>query len=191
MRRTISYTPLSSSDLDVNPTIDVVIAYQDLETGKSAKNTYDFLVEHLGHECEFSSQMWKFDVLAIPKLREIAAKDGAAADIIIISCHGGELPAEVKAWIELWLAEETKPIALVALFGPGEVEGTEAIRSYLAGVAKRGRMEFFAQPDEWPGSKPSETSFLIRRETGQDRALSMLAGAMNRETSFPRWGINE
>ena len=191
MQRTISYPPISSSDLDVNPTIDVVIAYQDLETGKSAKSTFDFLVERLGHECEFTNQMWKFDVLAIPKLREIAAKDGAVADIIIISCRGGELPAEVKAWIELWLAEETKPIALVALFGRGEEEGTEAIRSYLAAVAKRGQMEFFAQPDEGPGNKPSEESFLGRRETGQDRTLSMLAGAMNRDTSFPRWGINE
>ena len=193
MQRSMSYTPISSSDLDVNPTIQVVIAYQDLETGKHAKGTYDFLVEHLGPNCDFTNQMWKFDILGIPKLREIAVKDAVAADIVIVSCHGGELPDEVKAWIELWLAQDTHPIALVALFARTEhnQESTAGVRSYLSAVAKRGQMEFFAQPDDWPANKHSEESILFRRDTGKDRTLSTLAGAIHRDTSFPRWGINE
>jgi hypothetical protein len=193
MQRTISCPPLSPSDLDVNPTINVVIAYEDFDTGKHAKATYDFLVEHLGQDCQFTNQMWKFDVLSIPKLREIAAKDAVQADIVIISCHGTELPVEVKAWIELWLSEDTHPIALVALFDRSDDAGvcTKAVRAYLAGVALRGHMEFFAQPDEWPGKKGAEESFVFRRNLSAEKTLSSLAGVMERESSFPRWGINE
>src|SRR5207245_10236995 len=107
MQRTLTYVPPGVSDLEVNNTFNVVIAYEDFETGKHAKSTYDFLVEHLHGECRFTNQMWKFDVLGIPKLREMAAKDAAMADIIIISSHGGEeLPPDVKAWIELRLIEK-------------------------------------------------------------------------------------
>src|ERR1051325_527110 len=103
MQQSLSYSRIGSPDLQANPLINVVIAYEDFETGKHAKKTYDFLVEHLSEQCRFINQMWKFDVLSIPKLREMAAKDAAMADIVIVSCHGAEdLPADVKAWIELW-----------------------------------------------------------------------------------------
>ena len=34
--------------------------------------------------------MWKFEVLSIPELREIAAKDAAMANLIIVSSRGDE-----------------------------------------------------------------------------------------------------
>ncbi len=108
---------LGSSDLNASPTFNVVIAYEDFDTGKHARKTYDFLVENLGPQCHFTNQMWKFDVLRIPKLREMAANDAVLADLIIVSSHGGEeLPGPVKAWLESWLAQKGNPIALVALF---------------------------------------------------------------------------
>src|SRR3954447_13477978 len=126
------YTPFGTSDLEANPTFNVVIVYEDFETGKNAKKTYDFLVENLGRECQFTNQMWKFDVLGIPKLREMAAKDAGVADIVLISCHGNaEIPVEVKAWIELWQSEESSAIALVALFSEHTTE-TPKVRTYLA-----------------------------------------------------------
>jgi hypothetical protein len=191
MQRTVRYPSFASSDLEVNPTIKVVIVYEDFEAGKHAKATYDFLVEHLGHECQFTNQMWKFDVLTIAKLREIAAKDAAFADIIIVACRGDELPSDVKGWFELWLAERSHPIALVGLFneeaGP---EISEAARSYLAEIAQRGRMEFFAKPTEWNNGRKPE-AFLFARGLDSRKTLSTLAGVMERDLSFPRWGINE
>jgi hypothetical protein len=179
--------------LDINPTLNVVMAYEDFDTGKHAKKTYDFLVENLGHECHFNHQMWKFEVLSIPKLREMAAKDAAMADIIIISCRGTELPGDVKAWIELWLTDHSHPIALVALFeGPSEdVTQARALRSYLQSVARRGQMEFFAQPD-WSTSR-TDLSEHVATERGfaSDRTLSALAGVMKKDSGSPRWGINE
>lgn len=149
--QTLTFPSLDSAGLEVNPSFNVVTAYEDFETGKQAKKTCDFLAEHLGDECGINNQMWKFEVLAVTKLREMAANDAAAADIIFISARGtNPLPEEVKNWIELWLAKETSAIALVALFAEPDLCGGNPARAYLAEVARRGKMEFFAQPGQWP-----------------------------------------
>lgn len=193
MQHTAFYSPLGPSDLDSDPVFNVVIAYEDFETGKHAKETYDFLVSHLGKECRFSNQMWKFDVLGIPKLREMAAKDALNGDIIIVSCHGAHpLPSEVKLWINSWMEMPGNAIALVALFGSGDAcSAREQTRAYLAEVARCSRMEFFAQPSDFPNRALHET-FADHGPTEKDnRTLRALAGVIQRDQSFPRWGINE
>ncbi|MGO9200460.1 MAG: hypothetical protein ACLQM8_07960 [Limisphaerales bacterium] len=186
---------LGASDLDAHPSFNVVIAYEDFDTGKHARKTYDFLVENLGQECQFANQMWKFDVLRIPALREMAANDATLADVIIISCHGGdELPGSVKAWIESWLAQKVNPIALVALFDcpPEEFPKTQGIRTYLANAARKGGIEFFAQPDEWPDRRNGDGLLPFRHDPGlHGRTMSTLAGVAQQDPGFLRWGINE
>ena len=195
MRRSLTFPPLSSPTVEENPNFSVVMAYEDFETGKHAKKTYDFLAENLGNDCRLSNQMWKFDVLSLPKLREMAAKDAAQADVVIISCHGSsELPAQVTDWIEAWLAEKSNAIALVALFDSPAVDRSQAdaIRDYLAAVAKRGQMEFFAQPYDWPIRRKEEPRIPLHHTSPLDEdALSTLSGMVQQDLSFPRWGINE
>ena len=195
MQHVLSSPLLWASELEANPSVNVVIAYEDFETGKHAKKTYDFLVEHLGRDCQFSNQMWKFDALSISKLREMAAKDAVMADIIIISSRGAdELPQPVRAWIDSWLAEKGNAIALVALFGcPGDgALKTHGIRACLADVARRGGMEFFAQPDGWPGRRPGEGAFPLERDPDlSGGTLSSLAGVVRQDLGCPHWGINE
>src|SRR5215471_1379900 len=116
MQHTLTCVPDNPSVLDLNPSFNVVIAYEDFETGKHAKKTYDFLVKTIGEDWRFANQMWKFEVLLLPKLREIAVEDAVRADIIMISSRGRELPEHVKLWIESWLPLGAAPLALVALF---------------------------------------------------------------------------
>jgi len=195
MQRLLTYPPAGPSDLETNPSFNVVVAYEDVETGKHAKESYDFVAESLGRECRSASQMWKFEVLGIPQLRELAAEDAAMADLIMISCRGeADLPVGVKTWIDLWLAEKGNVIALAALFGPpvGQARQAPAIRAYLAEVAKRGRMQFFAQPDEWPRKRDPQLQFGSPRPSALDEeAFSMLPGTAQPDRHFPRWGINE
>jgi hypothetical protein len=186
MQSTLSLPPLGSSEAEVNPVFNIVIAYEDFETGKHAKKTYDYLVEHLSTECEFTNQMWKFEVLSVAKLRHMAVKDAVDADIILVSAHGqNDLPEEVKAWIEGWLAEPHQAIALVGLFNQDESLDNPA-RDYLERIARRGNMEFFSQPGFWPGR--SRTSGAWDRN---DKTFSVLAGVMEQSKDVSHWGINE
>ncbi len=195
MQHTLTLIPSDSSEAESNPAFNVLIAYEDFETGKDAKQTYDFLVENLGRECHLTNQMWKFDVLSIPKLREIAVRDATMADIIIISSHGRDLPEHVTKWIESWLMHGTTALALVALFDKSgsATTPTPELRHYLAEVAKRGHMELFAQPDDWPrqGSQTSSTVASQRLFGTTSHTLSSIAGVVQREICSPRWGLNE
>jgi len=189
MQNTLTLPPFPSPDTEINPVFNVVIAYEDFETGKRAMKTYDYLVQHLGDDCTFKNQMWKFDVLAVPKLREMAVKDAAAADIIVVSAHGsGDLSDAVKAWVDRWIAGERNAIALVGLFDT-DMYFENPARRYLAETARRAGMEFFSQPGLWPGksrkSQPADGNW------ERNRAFSVLATVVQEETAVSHWGINE
>jgi hypothetical protein len=187
--RTPGLSAFGSPDVEINPALNVMIVYENLEAGKSAMNIYDYMVKHLVDQCLFANQMWKFDVLALPKLRDIAAKDAAAADIIIVSAHGeNPLPSEVKAWIEQWLKYKTRASALVGLFGTESVENP--VREYLAAVAKRAEIEFFCQPGLWPGMTDKHDRTTLAWEQNE-KTFSLLSDAMQEELRISRWGINE
>ncbi len=193
MQHALNCPSLESAGLKTRPTFNVVIAYEDFETGKHAKRTYDFLVENLGRDCQLINQMWKFEVLRVPKLQEIAAKDAALADLILVSSHGGsELPPEVKSWIESWLREPGEPLALVALFDRPR-EHTLPIRAYLAGVARRAQVAFFAQPDDWPQQGQGDLLPAVQRHRvdKQGTLFTTLAGAVKREHTSARWEMFE
>jgi hypothetical protein len=195
MQTSIIHPQLGPSDLEANSTFNVVIAYENFAAGKHAKETYDVLTRNLGHECRFSHQMWNFDVLGNPKLREMAAADAAQADIVIVSFESAnKLPGSVKAWIEQWLDKKANAIALVALFAsPGE-EGAQsrATREYLADVARRGRMEFFAQPRSERNPADNNGSRDPSRASQLDLGvLPTFAAGEQLDLSYPRWGINE
>jgi len=180
--------------MELNPIFNVVIAYEDFETGKKAKKTYDHLIENLGQEYRLNHQMWKFEVLEIRSLREMAAKDAMAADIIILSSHGSHpLPEGVKAWMEEWLSEKGNALALVALFDSesADPENSRATRAYLAEVAKRGQMELFAQPLEGPALTPSSVPFILGPPESAQATRPALLGLVQQDTISPRWGINE
>jgi hypothetical protein len=184
--QTLTLPAFKPADFDGNSQFNVVIAYEDFETGKRAMKTYEYLLENLGHECRFNNQMWKFDVLSVSKLRDMAARDAATADLVIVSAHGAnELPADVKKWIELWLLERKNTIALVGLFDPGA--GENPVLSYLTNVAQSGQIEFFSQPGLWPGRAQGTSEEWERN----DRTFSVIADVVQRESSLSHWGINE
>ena len=185
-----------SYELEPIPRLSLVVAYQDVECGKHAQATCAFLEERLGGEFGIVSQMWKFDALAVPALREAAARDAAVADLIFLSCHGtDELPMDVKAWMELWLGCQSSAFALVALFDQANREAPHVreIQHYLHSFAMRAGMEFFAQPDVWPDN-PEALARLAAGVAGDLPALDValqVAAVPTRNVNVGHWGLNE
>jgi len=178
MRHTPIVSPAAPSEFDGTSAFNILIAYENFAAGKNAKQTYDLLAAELNPDCRCSNQMWKFDVLNIPKLREMAAQDARVADIIIISCSGDDLPQSVKDWIEDWIPQAHNALALVALFdssGPGAGDSW-AVRTFLMEMARRNGLEFFAQPDVGPDPEQ------------QERALASLRSVVRPGLGFSRWG---
>jgi hypothetical protein len=195
MESVATQPPAASADRAGAPVFSVVVVFEDFSTGERARRAYDFLAANLTHEWQISSQMWKFELLAIPELREMAANDAATANLIIVSSRGDrELPAHVKDWIEMWLGCRGHAVALVALFDspPEQAEHAQPAQTYLARVAKRGRMEFFTWPDIGLGKHGRRGSLVL------DRPSEMRGGPLlppvliaPRQTGFSHWDIDE
>jgi len=159
-----------------------------------ARKAYNFLVENLSHDWQVSSQVWKFEVLSVPELREMAAKDAAMADLIIVSSHGrGEWPAHVQAWVEMWQGDKRGPVALLALLNgsPELAERARVAQAYLEEVARRRRMEFSTWPQAWPEQAGSPERAIVNRRWEMTGETPFPIGALApRDQSFFHRGIN-
>jgi len=134
-------------DLDDKSKFNVVVIYEDGPAGRRAKHFYDKLVHELEDECAFSLQLWSFQVLAIPELRESAIESAAQADFVILSLHGkAGIPVDIREWIETWSKLIIgKGSALIALVDKSTTRGgtNASALAYLKGVAKRTEVDFF------------------------------------------------
>lgn len=131
---------------DDRPKCKVVIIYEDDAAGRRAKHFYDEVIQELVDECDFSLDLWNFQVLGISQVGDTALQAAARADVLILSMHGtAKLPATTKDWIERWSQRiaDSMPM-LVALVSPAKIErGTVASTlSYLRSLADRNRISF-------------------------------------------------
>lgn len=134
----------------MNPIVRGVVAYKDVSFVKLAKEKWDYVVRTLQSGCDFELRLWKFDVLEIPEVREAAVNDAANAQVVFVATRGaGELPSEVKAWIEQWIARNNQKREaarlLALLFDPpaGQADASAFPQfAYLRQAARKGSMEF-------------------------------------------------
>jgi hypothetical protein len=125
---------------------NVVIMYEDFETGKWAKKGLDYVAEELGNDLEFRQSMWRLDILQDPKLNGLAAAL-AEADLLIISLRGeGQLPSKIRALIDERLAQTVNhQCALVALFEGAAPATRSSMYACLATLARQLGLDFFEQ----------------------------------------------
>jgi len=134
-------------DQDDRPQFNVVIIYEDVAAGKWAKHFYDRVIRELVDECDFSLELWNFQVLAVPEIGNSAAKAAAQADIVILSMYrNAQLTVQTRDWIERWsgLITDSKSALVALLDHSGMKCGTAASTlDYLRKVADRKGISFY------------------------------------------------
>jgi hypothetical protein len=129
------------------PRFSVVIVYEDRLSGVRAKHFYDSLTGEVKEECDFSLQLWNFQVLGSSEIRNSAAQAAARADFVILSLRGKVgLPAEIKGWVETWSRLiANRSAALIVLTNKPRSKACTAASTltYLESVANRKRIAFF------------------------------------------------
>ena len=126
-------------DLGSKAEVNVMLLYEDAETGLRAKLSLAVVQKEGLLETGFRTKLWRRDLLRAEWLREQAAKEAAAADVIIMSMHGEQdLPGEVTDWLTRWIEHKTdRPCALgVLLDGSASQRHANPITRYLQGVAE-------------------------------------------------------
>jgi hypothetical protein len=124
--------------------LSLLATFEDSSSGTRVKEFCQSLIQELGSQCRVFEHVWLFSTLRMRELRQIAAEEARASDLIIVSVQrSDELPGEVKDWIELWIRQNLKqPVVLLALLDPDYEGASTAVQSYLRDVAHRGHMEF-------------------------------------------------
>jgi hypothetical protein len=137
----------SQPDQDERPQFKVVIIYEDSAAGKRAKHFYDRVIREFIDECNFSLELWNFQVLAVAEIGNSAARAAAKADFVILSMHRkAQLPAQTRDWIERWsgLTTDNKSALVALLDQPAMKRGTFASTlDYLRKVADRNGISFY------------------------------------------------
>jgi len=147
----VQFSPVTNAnrtlDLVDRPKFNVVIIYEDIAAGKRAKHFYNRVIRELADECDFSLELWNFQVLAISGVANSAAQTAAKADFVILSMHGkAQLSAETRDWIERWsgLISDNRSALVAMLDQPGMRRGTAATTlDYLRKVADRKGISFY------------------------------------------------
>ncbi len=130
----------------------VAVVYEDFAAGRRAQAAWEQVQQLLGTGLPAIDASWKFDVLRLPKLRQIAAEDAAGADLVVIASHEtASLPACVHTWMDLWLGQRSgQPQSLLALLGatPPEPDAGIPLERELAEMATRAGLSFWSLPEE-------------------------------------------
>ena len=106
------------------------------------------VIQELEDDCDFSLELWRFQVLALPGIGNAAARAAAHADFVILSMHGkSQLSVQTKDWIVRCsgLIADCEP-ALVALLD-GRATGRVTVAStldYLREIANQNNISFYA-----------------------------------------------
>ncbi len=131
---------------EVEGHLSAFIVYEDVATGKRAKETCDGLAQRNFLNWKLKIKLFSFKSLGDLEMRREAAAAATSANLVIFSCYLAELPMEVWEWIELFLRRPVQPTALVALFANTfrQAEPAPRLENYLARVAQRRGMTFFS-----------------------------------------------
>ncbi|KAB2660674.1 MAG: hypothetical protein DVB31_13635 [Verrucomicrobia bacterium] len=134
----------------------LVVAYDEYEAGNRTRHLTDGLSERARHLPAVDSSVWKFDIIGMPHMLELAVMDAVVADCVVIATGAdGELPAAITDWIDGWVRERNgNPAMLMALIGSDEAVEPSApvIAPYLGAIAARAGMKFVCHTGDWENS---------------------------------------
>jgi hypothetical protein len=146
----------NQENVPLKPTFKVLTAYQNHSALSQASATVEQVQILCDADADISCKFWNFALFRSEELTKYAAREAAAAEMIIISLDGsGELPTHVKRWVESWpIRLEASRAALVVLMGRRQDHGGERaeLLAYLQRVSDICGLDFLCDQDDWEAS---------------------------------------
>ena len=178
---------------DQIPTFAVVMACQDVASGKQAMSTYSWLLQKFGENYVFDSHLWQFDDWRTPLLQEPLAEESARADMIIVAAHANSpVPETIVGWTSRWVeSRHDQDGALVLLLdSPSATPGGDSLARFLEKSARRAGMDFFSRSTHGQEQSPHLNRARTRMETTLACTLQEEIASAGRGNNR-WWGLNE
>jgi hypothetical protein len=138
----------SSSQLEERASRCVVVIYENPAIREHAVRFCERLAEeHKSSTVEMN--WWSFQFLSRPELASEAVQKAARAEVVVFAMEAaGDLPQEIKLWMERWLNKRgEREGALVGLLNreEGAHEMVSFREMYLRHAARRASMDYLSQ----------------------------------------------
>lgn len=132
---------------EMRPAKSVVVIYENPAIRERAVHFCERLVTEK-HFPELNLDWWSFQLLSHPSMAPGAVEKAAGADVVVFAMEGrGDLPEEIKLWIEKWLNKRgEREGAIVGLLeNEEEWPGAASFREiYLRHTARRAGMDYLS-----------------------------------------------
>jgi hypothetical protein len=179
---------LDSTAPKVDSCLRAFVVYEDVATGKMAKETCDVLAEELGADSRIEIEMFSFKSLYMRPIQHFASAAATNANLVVFSCYDRDLPFEVRRWTESCLKRPAGPTALVALLAdaPRQIGPPRAAKKYLAALAQRHGMQFFShRRSTAAGAATDQLMPVIQKEPNDDSSIATDFGDHNPGGLYP------
>jgi hypothetical protein len=166
---------LDSIAPEVDSCLRAFVVYEDVATGKLAKETCDVLAEELGADSRIEIEMFSFKSLYMRRIQHFASAAATNSNLVVFSCYDRDLPFEVRQWTESCLKCPAGPTALVALLAgaPCQIGPSPTVEKYLAALAQRHGMQFFShRRSPAAGDATGQLMAVIRKEPNDDSSCA-------------------
>jgi hypothetical protein len=174
--------------------LDALVVYEDFATGLRAKHALDHAVQLLESAADVQVNLWRFDLLGEPGLRQRAAQEAAGADLVFLSAHGQSgLPRTVNQWFQDCFARRgSEPCALAVSLDAGakDTPSVSRLLEVLGAAARLAGVDMFVQFGE--PQEELESAIEGIRQCAETTTM-ILEEFLHRAGghSFRDWGINE
>ena len=173
----------NKSDARVSEAKYVVIVFESPSIREHAVKFCEELTR-CGEYSTMEVDWWPFHLLGQPAPSADAAQKAAEADIVVFAMHSsGDLPDEIKRWIEHWLNKRgEREGALVGLLSREEPHEMASFRQiYLRHAARRAGMDYLSHTPPTDNRAIPDSLDSFNERAGQ--MTSVLDGILR---EFPR-----
>lgn len=172
--------------------LEVVVVYDDLETGLKASQALDRTMQRLETSVDMQVNFWRFDLFRESAFLQRVARQ--EADIVFFSTHGqAQLPATVDSWFREWLGRQRgEPRALAVWLDDQtkDTPGATEMVQELSAAARLAGVDVFLHATEAETEWESAFEDIHRRAETRTLLLDEVLHRVERPP-FREWGINE
>jgi hypothetical protein len=167
-------TELETQSAANAPVLKVVLAYDEVSSGKLGKELCDRLVRHLGPGSELQLVPWSLSVLRVPEILQAAATVASGASLIIVAAGFAELSVAAVCRIRRLIKHRRNREGALVVLIHGSPQASLAlvhVCALLRQAAREAGMAFFWQITEHSECRSSYSLYAIHKRDTRHSAL--------------------
>ena len=168
-------------------TCQILILSEDFPAYEQAVSICRRILSQFSNELDFTFNCWNFTELADAQCARSATRCAANADIVLISMHGVELPANLDQWLGFFPEQKSRADGALVLVPNGQTGEPEMIHKLLS----RLRLAAEQMGKDFVSLLPAVTAPADVDFMADNLPLAAIRRRSWASRNYDHWGLNE